>query len=138
MGIAAVAHTNTLRHTYHRAGPSYRGETAFSPPVVPHHPQPFSVASKGATATRPYPDLAGACALYTRSFTPGKFLAKVSSGELSGVKTYLAERGDINVQLDEGELAVLQREVGGDCRGGNPAFSGAVGDVEIGDTALHV
>merc|ERR1711907_146470 len=120
------AHTQGPRQTLHRAGPAYRGETAFSPPVVPHHPQPFSVAPKGSTASRPYPDLAGSVAHYTRSFTPGKFLAKVCLGELPGVKTYLAERGDINVRLDEGELAVLQREVGGDCGRGNPSFKSQV------------
>ena len=82
--------------------------------------------SQGASAPAPYPDLAGTVSLYTRDFTPGKVLAKVSLsvvplvksaftqphrqvalGDVTGIKIYLAQRGDINVQLEEGELAVL-------------------------------
>jgi len=57
---------------------------------------------------------------------------------VTGIKIYLAQRGDINVQLEEGELAVLLQECGGDSSLGNPAFTARIGDVAIGDTALHI
>lgn len=55
-----------------------------------------------------------------------------------GIKLYLAQRGDINVQLDAGELDVLKKEIGGDSALGNPAFAARIGDIEIGDTAMHI
>lgn len=74
----------------------------------------------------------------TRSFTPGKALAKAALGELSGVKAYLAENGAVNVQLSLEEMQVLNREVGGDSFHGNPSLKGQSGCVEVGDTMLHI
>jgi len=76
--------------------------------------------------------------MYTRDHTPGKFLAKACQGNIHALKVYLAQRGDINVQLEENELQVLLREVGGDCLRGNPSKTSIVGDIELGDTALHI
>jgi hypothetical protein len=105
---------------------------------VPNLPQPFAAAPTGASAPAPYPDLAGQVGIYTKDFGPGKVLAKVCLGEVMGIKMYLAQRGDINVQLDAGELEVLKKEIGGDSALGNPAFAARIGDIEIGDTAMHI
>merc|ERR1711990_139650 len=138
MGVVCVAmsvpgtYYSGPRATYHRAGPSYRGECAFSPPVVPHLPRPYAAAPQGNGAPPPYPDLAGSTAMYTRDHTPGKFLAKACQGNIHALKVFLAQRGDINVQLEENELQVLLREVGGDCLRGNPSKKSIVGDIELG------
>lgn len=59
-------------------------------------------------------------------------------GNVVSLKAFLAQRGDINCQLDENELAVLHAEVGGDAFRGNPAFAANIADVCVGDTALHI
>merc|ERR1712086_1096880 len=110
--VIMAAQSQGMRQVHHRAGPSYRGETAFSPNVVPHLAQPFSVASQGSSVPPPYPDLGGPVATSTIDFTPGLVLAKVALSVLPGLKTYLAQRGDINVQLDESELDILFHEIG--------------------------
>jgi hypothetical protein len=92
----------------------------------------------GASAPSPYPDLGGEVGINTKTMTPGKMLAQVCNGNRMGVKVYLAERGDINAQLDEGELAVMRRELGGDSARGNPYLASKIGDVELDDTALHI
>lgn len=63
---------------------------------------------------------------------------QVCIGNLTGVKRYLADRGSINATLDAMDLSTLQKELGGDCRQGNPAVRGHIGAVEVGDTALHI
>lgn len=65
-------------------------------------------------------------------------MAKVCTGNLQGIKTYLAEDGDINVRLTASELDVLHRELGGDPCRGNPSFARQVEAVEVDDTALHI
>ena len=112
---AAVVHLNGTRQPIHRATQAYRGECAFSPPVPPVHPQPFSLLAKGSSCPSTYSVLGGvnkgSGSAVTRSFTPGKALAKAALGSLQGVRNYLAENGAVNAQLDVGELLVLDREV---------------------------
>jgi len=139
---AAVVHLNGTRQPIHRATQAYRGECAFSPPVPPVHPQPFSLLAKGSSCPSTYSVLGGvnkgSGSAVTRSFTPGKALAKAALGSLQGVRNYLAENGAVNAQLDVGELLVLDREVGGSSFKGNPAQKQSSGNISIGDTMLHI
>ena len=139
---AAVVHLNGTRQPIHRATQAYRGECAFSPPVPPVHPQPFSLLAKGSSCPSTYSVLGGvnkgSGSAVTRSFTPGKALAKAALGSLQGVRNYLAENGAVNAQLDVGELLVLHREVGGSSFKGNPAQKQSSGNISIGDTMLHI
>jgi len=139
---SASVHLNGPRQPIHRATHAYRGECAFSPPIPPMHPQPFSLLGKGSTCPITYSALGGvnkgAGNAVTRSFTPGKALAKAAVGELPGVKSYLAQNGAVNVQLDLEELQVLNREIGGCCYSGNPSLKASSANVAIGDTMLHI
>ena len=61
----------------------------------------------------------------TRSFTPGKALAKAALGEISGVQAYLAENGAVNVTLTGDEVQVMLSQLGGCCFSGNPSLKPA-------------
>ena len=61
----------------------------------------------------------------TRSFTPGKAIAKAALGEISGVQAYLAENGAVNASLSGDEVQVMLTELGGCCFSGNPSLKSA-------------